>query len=250
LKGVQKRHQSYGLTHVGLKRSHNEDTIFFSDDLGLYVVADGMGGHAQGEVASAMAVESIVEQVKDASKAQSLFSLTDAVKRSNQRVYQYSKERSVAQGQTSTLIAGMGTTLVSLYIHMNVACIAHVGDSRAYRMQDSKLEILTRDHSLVAMAAEGRNIPHIPVRTGFKNIITRAIGLEPDVQTDVREEKLHPGDLFLLCSDGLTNMVPDQRIQEILASDLTLQSACETLVNEANQNGGRDNISCLLVRYH
>ncbi|MBI3610167.1 MAG: Stp1/IreP family PP2C-type Ser/Thr phosphatase [Nitrospirae bacterium] len=245
---MRKRPQSHGLTHVGMKRSHNEDTIFFSDDLGLYLVADGMGGHAQGEVASALAVETITEWFSSPNQAPSPSFLKEALKHANHRIYQYAREKMESQMEEGTLMAGMGTTVVALQINHEAASIAHAGDSRAYRMRDSHLEVLTQDHSLVARAAAERNIPHIPVRTGFKNIITRALGIEPDVEVDIREETLQPGDLFLLCSDGLTNMVPEERIQEILNSGLQLQSVCRALVDEANLNGGRDNISCVLVR--
>lgn len=241
--------QSYGLTHVGMKRSHNEDAIFFSDHPGLYLVADGMGGHAHGEVASAMAVKTIVECFENTPQAPRPPSLTDAIKQANRRIYQYSRERIESGMSEGTLMAGMGTTVVGLYIHDEIATIAHVGDSRAYRMRDSHLEVLTQDHTLVALAAAERNLPHLPVRTGFKNIITRALGIEPEVEVDLREEKLQTGDLFLLCSDGLTNLIPDQRIEEILASGLSLELTCQALIDEANQNGGRDNISCVLVRY-
>ena len=145
-------------------------------------------------------------------------------------------------------MAGMGTTVVALFINKETVSIAHVGDSRVYRMRDSRFEVLTTDHSLVSLAAQNRGIPPIPIRTGFKNVITRALGIEPDVEVDIREDKIIPNDLFLLCSDGLTNMVTDQRIEEILNSGISLQTAGETLINEANRNGGKDNISCILVR--
>src|SRR3989337_3222856 len=208
--------KSSGLTHVGMRRDHNEDSIYLLDDLGLYIVADGMGGHAHREVAG-------------------------AVKEANSRIYKYSKERLESSGDTATLMAGMGTTVVALHIGHDMAFIAHVGDSRAYRLRDSHLDLLTQDHSLAAMAAAGRGT--FPIPTGFKNVITRALGIEPEVEVDVREEHIAEGDLFLLCSDGLTNMVTDPRIHEILFSGLSIQSACEALISEANRNGGRDNIS-------
>ena len=246
---MPKKLESCGLTHVGMRRTHNEDTIFLSDELGLYLVADGMGGHDQGEVASAMAVDTITQWFSGSNQELSLHSLINAIKSANHRIYQYSRERMEFQEQDGTLMAGMGTTAVALHVYNDVASIAHVGDSRAYRMRGSHLEVLTQDHSLVSRVALERNIPHLPVRTAFKNIITRAIGLEPDVEVDIREEKLLENDLFLLCSDGLTNMVSDEQIREILTSGLPPQSACQSLVDDANQNGGRDNISCVLVRF-
>jgi len=239
---------SFGLTHVGMRRSHNEDSIFLFDDIGLYIVADGMGGHAMGEVASALAVQTISEELFSSNQSNSNFSLVKAVKQANNRIYQYSRERLESVGESGTLMAGMGTTVVALFINKETVSIAHVGDSRVYRMRDSKFEVLTTDHSLVSLAAQNRGIPPIPIRTGFKNVITRALGIEPDVEVDIREDKIIPNDLFLLCSDGLTNMVTDQRIEEILNSGISLQTAGETLINEANRNGGKDNISCILVR--
>jgi len=239
---------SFGLTHVGMRRSHNEDSIFLFDDIGLYIVADGMGGHAMGEVASALAVQTISEELFSSNQSNSNFSLVKAVKQANNRIYQYSRERLESVGESGTLMAGMGTTVVALFINKETVSIAHVGDSRVYRMRDSRFEVLTTDHSLVSLAAQNRGIPPIPIRTGFKNVITRALGIEPDVEVDIREDKIIPNDLFLLCSDGLTNMVTDQRIEEILNSGISLQTAGETLINEANRNGGKDNISCILVR--
>jgi serine/threonine protein phosphatase PrpC len=238
--------QSFGLTHVGKRRSLNQDTIFFSDDLALYLVADGMGGHAQGEVASAMAIETI-SQARQAADTSS-FSLADAIQRANDRIYHYAGKNLPSRG-SDTLMAGMGTTVVALQIDRDIALIAHVGDSRAYRLRGGKLSLLTQDHSLTALAATTHTFAQVPIRTGFKNIITRAVGLELKVEVDVRQEKLLPNDLFLLCSDGLTNMVSDQRIEETLASVASIQSACESLVDEANRNGGKDNISAVLIRF-
>lgn len=238
---------STGLTHIGRRRHHNEDAIHLSDEAGLYLVADGMGGHALGEVASALVIEA-VSQYLASERVTSAAALAEAVKRANRRVHEYATQQVQAQEAEGTLATGMGTTIVALLIHDESAFIAHVGDSRAYRLRDNRLEVLTRDHSLAAMASAQHGTANPTIRTGFKNILMRAIGVEPEVEVDLREEKLKAGDLFLLCSDGLTNMVPDERIQDILTSDPSLQAACETLVQEANHNGGRDNISCVLVR--
>jgi len=243
--------KSYGLTHVGMRRDHNEDSILLTDEGGLYIIADGMGGHQFGEVASALAIEAISSKLIESNNGNNPFSLVDAIKEANNRIFQHSKEQMESQGDTATLMAGMGTTVVTLYISRDrdKVLIAHVGDSRAYRLRDSYLEILTQDHSLAALAAANRGVSPIPIRTGFKNIITRALGIEQDVEVDLREEYISANDLFLLCSDGLTNMVSDQRINEILTSSVSIQSACETLITEANRNGGKDNISCILVQF-
>ena len=233
----------FGLTHTGRKRSRNEDSIFLSDQLGLYLVADGMGGHAHGEVASALALDTISQSLVTSPR-----SLIDAVNKANDRVFQASREMIEAQSKVGTPKTGMGTTVVVLYIEGDVARIAHVGDSRAYRMRGRHLEILTQDHSLAEMARRESNSPHLKIRTGFKNVLIRAIGSEPEVEVDLREEQIQRDDTFLLCSDGLTNMVPEERIQEILFSDLTPQGMCQGLVDQANENGGLDNISCVIVR--
>ena len=242
--------ESYGMTHAGNVRDHNEDSIFLSDDLGLYLVADGMGGSLHGEVASALAVESITKWFAAPDRSRSISSASEAIRLANEKVHQSGKNQSEGPEESGTLISGrMGTTVVLLHIEEDIASIAHVGDSRIYRVRNKQLEALTRDHSLAAMAAAGRNVPQPPSRTPFKHVLTRAVGPEPTVEVEIREEKLQEKDLFLLCSDGLTNMVSDERIREVLLQNQSLQSACQTLVDEANQNGGRDNISCLLIQY-
>jgi protein phosphatase len=241
--------QGFGLTDVGLKRSQNEDALFFSDEAGLYLVADGMGGHDSGEVASALAVETVSKRFTASDK--SALSLKEAIEEANHQIYVQAKEKEKFREEEGTSwMAGMGTTIVALAFSNETALIAHVGDSRIYRLRDARLERMTRDHSLAEEAAQRNGVsPSVTVKSGFKNVITRALGIESAVKVDLREEKLQEGDLFLLCSDGLTNMIPDNRIEEILSSGAPLQTACEILVKEANKNGGKDNISCILARY-
>lgn len=246
--------ESFGMTDVGLKRNLNEDAIFFSDDMGLYLVADGMGGHSHGEVASAMAVENVSKRLMAlhipasdrSSSEREATALKEAIQEANHQIFIRSKEHLEAQAPGSTLMAGMGTTLAALYFSRGVAFIAHAGDSRVYRIRNARLERLTRDHSLAEMANQSGSLS---MKSGFKNVITRALGIEPTVEVDLRREQLSRGDLFLLCSDGLTNMISDDRIGEILSSIQSLESACRVLINEANRNGGRDNISAVLARY-
>jgi protein phosphatase len=245
--GAPARPRGVGLTHVGMKRSQNEDAIFVSDEAGLYLVADGMGGHAHGEVASALAIKTVTEHFAAQTSGSRLSAVVEAVKLANRTIHQAATEAVSAQIEGGTMLAGMGTTIVALATDQDSVVIAHVGDSRIYRLRHGRLEALTRDHSLAALAAaHDASLP--PLRGGLRNIITRALGIEAEVEVEVREEPLTEGDLFLLCSDGLTNMVSDERIEAILAADPPLQTACETLVAEANQNGGKDNVSCVLVQ--
>lgn len=245
--------ESAGVTDVGLRRAQNEDTIWRSDAAGLYLVADGMGGHAHGEVASALAVDTIVELYRvdepSGDGRSPMERLVDAIKDANRRVHSEAATNvpSAAEGDTLVTGAGMGTTVAALAIVGQSAIIAHVGDSRVYRFRDGRLTVLTQDHSLAAMAAAQFGVAPEPAR-GLKHLLARAVGLDPDVEVDVREEACDPGDLFLLCSDGLTNMVSDDRISELFAAGASLSVTCQALVAEANRNGGRDNISCVLVR--
>ena len=241
--------KSFGLTDRGKRRTNNEDSIFLSDEKGLYLVADGMGGQSRGEVASSMTMEIIPESFGGPAQGAMPARLAEAIKKANHKVHQLSLEKIPPVEDGGTMVAGMGTTVVALGIHEGMAAVAYVGDSRIYRLRDSKLELLTRDQSLAALAAERYSAAQVPARSAFKNMLCRAVGMDATVEVEVREEKVQPGDLFLLCSDGLTNMVPDERIQDLMSSDLSLQFICESLIGEANQNGGRDNVSCLLVRY-
>jgi serine/threonine protein phosphatase PrpC len=179
------------------------------------------------------------------------FLLKEAIWEANGRIYTYSKEKVKAPegDETITGFGTMGTTMVALALSGETISIAHVGDSRAYRMRNGRLELLTRDHSLAAIQPPQGSSP-LPskVRSKFKHILTRALGAEAKVEIDLREEKSQRDDLYLLCSDGLTNMVTDPRIEEILSVPSSIQSASEALLSEANRNGGRDNISCVLIR--
>lgn len=241
--------KSAGLTDVGLRRSHNEDAFFLSDEAGLYLVADGMGGHSFGEVASAMAVETVSKKFLSSNREKPASLLTEAIQEANNRIYQFSQEKVKVFDGTETLTGPgtVGTTIVALALSGDTAVIANVGDSRAYRLRNGRLELLTQDHTLAAMQPPSGKTPPATIPSKLKHILTRAVGVETKVKIDLREEHLQPGDLFFLCSDGLTNMVPDARIEEILSSS-AVQSAAEILIKEANRNGGKDNITCVLVR--
>jgi len=242
--------ESAGLTDIGRRRTHNEDAIFLSDEAGLYLVADGMGGHACGEVASSMAIETVSAKFIASDREKPSLLLKETIQEANGRIFDYSKERVNPPEGTETLTGygTMGTTIVALAISGETAAIANVGDSRAYRLRNGCLELLTRDHTLASLQPPNGKAPLAAIPSKLKHILTRALGVEAKVEVDLREEAVRRDDLFLLCSDGLTNLVSDARIEEILSSLASIQSASEALIKEANQNEGKDNISCVLVR--
>ena len=226
-----------GRTDVGRQRSANEDSLVVSPP--LFAVADGMGGARAGEVASAVAVEA-VEGAKESSEPAEA-QLASIVREANRRIY----DLAVADESRR----GMGTTLTLVKVHDEEISIAHVGDSRAYRMRDSALSQLTRDHSLVAeLERSGQITAEAAEHHPQRSIITRALGPEPDVEVDTYTLSGRDGDLFLICSDGLTSMISDDEVTSILRSSASLDEAAEALVLAANQSGGKDNITVILFR--
>ncbi len=249
---------SSGKTDRGRKRLNNEDSIGVYDDLGLYVVADGMGGHAAGEVASRTAVEAVRASVESGpgmakGAGQRLF---EAVNLANGEVL----KRAASDPQ----LKGMGTTVAAVLLEKDDSggeagagvrsiglALAHVGDSRIYLFRNGDLRRLTRDHSLVEdMVAEGRITPDQARVHPFRNVITRALGTKEDAQADISNLVPEPGDVLLLCSDGLTGMLEDSKIAEILASNAGSPFVCaEALVKAANEAGGADNISVVVLKF-
>lgn len=232
-------------TDVGLRRERNEDSFLFDEELGLYMVADGMGGHRGGEVASAMAVETIREIVRKG--------LSEGGRRLNARLLLIQAYEAASRKifETSQLPAselqGMGTTLVTAFRYGDVLHIANVGDSRAYLFSCDHLWQITEDHSLVNEQLRAGLISEKDLaRFGAKNIITRSVGFEREVQVDVIERPLRAGDMILMCSDGLSGLVSDERIEEICRScqPSEIVSIC---INEAKKNGGDDNVTVMLV---
>ncbi len=228
-----------GLSDVGRERDHNEDSYAVEEELDLYIVADGMGGHQAGEVASALAITTVVEHVRTHAGGDRLSVLADAARMANAKV--------IEEGARNRRRKGMGSTLVAMIRDGDDMGIAHVGDSRCYRFRDGKLERMTRDHSLIEELAGDDPIAHAALG-GYSNVITRAIGTAPDTEPDVRREKLREGDVFLLCSDGLSGVVKDPEIQKILSRGNDLAERCKDLIQAANEGGGPDNISTILVR--
>ena len=235
----------YSATDVGQKRKMNQDYVFATaDPVGnlpnLFVVADGMGGHNAGDYASSHAVTSMVEEIRQDADFNPVKVIRHAIESANREI--------IEQAQKDEKLKGMGTTMVVSTIVGQYAYVANVGDSRLY-VADRELQQITRDHSLVQemvrmgeiSAEEARNHPD-------KNIITRALGAERTVDVDFFDLKLEPESVILMCSDGLSNMVEDSRIKEILSRrDEALDERGRTLIGEANRNGGKDNIAIVLI---
>jgi protein phosphatase len=242
-------------THTGMVRSHNEDAISSDGEVGLAVLADGMGGYNAGEVASGIAVALITSEMRQAIAKTGLHSLDQAdgdlqairllkgiVAKANTSIYQ--------SASSQPQYAGMGTTLVVALFRDNRVSVAHIGDSRLYRLREEKLEQVTRDHSLLQEQIDsGMITKEAARRSQNKNLVTRALGIEPEVETEIHTYDVRPGDLYLLCSDGLNDMVEDEDIELTLnAMGSNLPLAANQLVQMANDNGGRDNVSVVLVR--
>jgi len=236
------RPEGFALSDVGRVRTDNEDAVHASDEDGLYVVADGIGGYARGEVASRLVVDAIREAWRPDAPEGAPEALTAAIREANARVH--AATRDLPRGAAEAEPDRMGSTVVAVAVTGATATIAHVGDSRAYRLRDGALAALTVDHTVGAQrAAQGGT-----VGARFRNLLTRAVGIGPELAVEVRQEAVRPGDLFLLCSDGLTNMVSEARMAAVLNENPSLEGACRALLAEANANGGRDNASVILVR--
>ena len=248
--------ESAGLTDVGRKRGHNEDSFEIESNHDLYIVADGMGGHASGEVASKMAVDTLLRFFRETQADQNrtwpykmdrAFSYEEnrliiGIKLANRQIFRHA--------QSELNLKGMGTTIVSLLVRDKHAYIGHVGDSRVYRFRKEEIRQITEDHSLLndymkikkLTPQEIENFPH-------KNVIVRALGMKNLVQVDLAKEELLAGDIFLLCSDGLSGLISDSLMSEILRDHRNdLQTACKKLIESANKNGGNDNITVVLVK--
>ncbi|MGH2865025.1 MAG: Stp1/IreP family PP2C-type Ser/Thr phosphatase [Solirubrobacteraceae bacterium] len=229
--------EQYAGTDTGRQRRANEDSLLARSP--LFVVADGMGGAQAGEVASRIAVESFQPGVQDASDPE--LALAELARAANSRIHELS--------HTSAEHAGMGTTLTAVYVGELELAIAHVGDSRAYCLRDGQLERLTDDHSLVdELMRQGRLTPEEAVEHPQRSVITRALGPEATVEVDTRTVRARPGDVYLICSDGLTTMIGEEQIAELLLAHPRLRDAGEALIAAANEAGGRDNITVVLLR--
>jgi protein phosphatase len=247
--------QSASLTDPGRVRDHNEDCIESRPEIGLYVLADGMGGYNAGEVASGMATSLIADGVADgwvprevdklsreAAMALADKLLREQVARANTAIFTTS--------QNNPECAGMGTTLVVCLFYDNFVSVAHIGDSRLYRLRGETLEQVTRDHSLLQEQLDsGLITPEEAKLSQNKNLVTKALGIDPAVEPELHVHETQEGDLYVLCSDGLNDMVEDEEIRLTLMTLRTNPSlTVQQLVQAANDNGGRDNVSAMLVR--
>lgn len=246
--------QFAGGSDVGRERAHNEDAILVDAERKLVVLADGMGGYQAGEVASQLAVDVVREDSSDATLTESdlgridpetgisvaMRQLRGAIEKANNRIC------SVARGREE--LNGMGTTIVAARFYDGRVGIAHVGDSRCYRWRENVLEQLTRDHSYVQDQLEKGLISEDEAKNSQqKNLITRALGIDAIAEADVKEYRTRPGDVYLLCSDGLSDLVDDETIEAKLCADPSPPERVKVLIDAANANGGRDNISVIVV---
>jgi protein phosphatase len=244
-----------GQTDTGRVREHNEDTIASDVDVGLLVLADGMGGYNAGEVASGIAVKTITNLVREGLAREDLGSmdrgtgltrpsivLRDAITRANKIIYQTARSQAECEG--------MGTTVVAALFYDNRISIAHVGDSRLYRQRGSQISQVTMDHSLLQeLVDRGFYSPEEAQRAANKNYVTRALGVEPQVEVEVQEHPVDKGDVFILCSDGLSDMVEDEDIRLTISTfGANLDTVAKQLIQLANENGGRDNVSVVLAQ--
>jgi protein phosphatase len=254
-KSLRKKIKFAEVTDTGMVRDHNEDAIGSLPDIGLMVLADGMGGYNAGEVASGIAVQTITELAAAGANREErsgidpstgmmrqTIVLRDAVARANKIIYQTAQSQSHCEGMGTTLVAGM--------FYDNKISLAHVGDSRAYRLRGEKFEQLTMDHSLLQeLVDRGFYSEEEAQRSTNRNYVTRALGVEPSVEVEVQEYEVEPGDIYLLCSDGLPDMVEDEDIHlTIRTFNASLDVVGQQLVQLSNDHGGRDNVSIMLAQ--
>lgn len=245
----------FEFTHTGRVREHNEDAVFSDMEVGLIVLADGMGGYNAGEVAAALAIKSVTDMVRAGLARESRSAVDDssglmrqsivlrnAIIRANKIIWQ------TAQSQPQC--RGMGTTIAACLFHDNRVSIAHVGDSRVYRLRKNRFEQLTLDHSLMQELVDRGFFSHEEAqRSANRNYVTRALGVESAVEVEIQEETVKPDDIYLLCSDGLSDMVDDEDIHLTISTfSANLQTGGEQLIQLANANGGRDNISICMAQ--
>ncbi|RYF60287.1 MAG: Stp1/IreP family PP2C-type Ser/Thr phosphatase [Comamonadaceae bacterium] len=237
------------LTDPGRVRANNEDTIAFDAPLGLVLLADGMGGYNGGEVASGMAIALLQASFGRWLAHAGPAAHARAVRRALQAGTDEANAAILEAGVANLQLQGMGTTLVLAAFGPRRAIVGHIGDSRCYRLRNGKLKLLTRDHSLMQEQLDAGVItPEQASQSPHRNLVTRALGIERHVELEMHEHSVEAGDLFLLCSDGLSEMVPDAQLLTLLLQNDGLPEKATLLVATANDNGGRDNISVVLAR--
>ena len=239
------RTEVYGATDTGLVRHNNEDCWHQLDDYHFYSLADGMGGHQAGEIASREAVKNIGHFVtenllSDKSLHDARELLSDGIRWVNDLVYR--------MGHRSCELKGMGTTLCCLFLHPKGLIYAHVGDSRIYRMRKGQLELLTHDHSLVRELIDLGQLNESEAEAfQYKNILTKAIGIEPKIEPTVQSDSLQKGDILMMCTDGLTDLLADQEIEQVMKTEPENEMA-NSLVKKAIAKGGFDNVTVVIVK--
>src|SRR5437667_8497860 len=244
--------KAYGLTDVGRQRQHNEDTFLVADEAKRYLVADGMGGHAAGEIASRIAVDSISEFILHTKEDDGTWphAYDEHFRRSTNRLMaavRLANTRVLEAMRKDARLRGMGTTVVACMADDNVMSVAHVGDSRAYLIRDGELSRLTNDHSWVFEQVQAGMLTEAEAeKHPLRNVITRALGGALSVNPDATEVESKSGDVYLLCSDGLTGMVPEEEILRLVTkNDDDLEKACQELIDKANERGGLDNVTAI-----
>jgi len=248
------RLEAFAWTDPGPVRENNEDSFFVDEDAGLFVVADGMGGHAAGEVASRVAVDTIRELLQEGADPdetrldRDMQDPADVLRERLRYAMNQASARIRREAQLNPAYAGMGTTVAVLLIEGRQAHVAHVGDSRIYLLRDGQLQRLTRDHTVVQQEIDaGRLTPALARQVPHRNYLTQSVGYHGPVEPDTATRPVQAGDVFVLCSDGLTDPLDDPRIAEIMRQTHPSDLA-ETLVNQAVQGGGEDNVTVLTVR--
>jgi protein phosphatase len=246
---------AFGLTHVGRQRQHNEDSYLVSEEPGLFLVADGMGGHAAGEIASRIAVDSITEFILHTKEDDGTWphAYDEHFKRSTNRLMaavRLANTRVLEAMRKDARLRGMGTTVVAALADDEIMSFAHVGDSRAYLIRNGELSRITNDHSWVFEQVQAGMLTEAEAeKHPLRNVITRALGGALSVTPDASEVESRPGDVYLLCSDGLTGMVPEDEIRDIVTKNRDdLEKACQVLIDTANERGGLDNVTAILVK--
>jgi PPM family protein phosphatase len=247
---TQLRHIMIGLSDPGRVRAENEDCIRTRPDLGMAVLADGMGGHQAGEVASGMAVDIVTQYFESAQwnhgdgrkPGTETQALAEAIQQANNAIYAAAKDNAERQG--------MGSTLVMAVFCDDRICIGHVGDSRLYRLREQTLEQLTQDHSVVQELINRGIFTREEARQSLaKNLVTRALGVDPNIEPEVSEQPVRDGDVYLLCSDGLNDILTDEQIADVMRRNGDkLNQAARELIDLANAQGGPDNVSAILIR--
>ncbi len=236
--------KAFGMTDIGRMRKNNQDYLYISETSvgnlpNIFIVADGMGGHKAGEVASRKAVEMILDSIRNSDKTDPVSIMEEAVEVANEEIYQMSRDNQELEG--------MGTTLVAATVLEQDFYVANIGDSRLYVINDD-IHQITRDHSFVEEMVSRGELDKESARThAKKNVITRAVGIESGTCADFFQVRFKPGDKILICSDGLSNMIPDENLKIIVRKELPVEELVNELVYTANHNGGADNITAIVV---